>query len=122
MSSLTSEIDQAVRAMSVKVTDDTITVDLDDGRTLTVPTAWYPRLLHATPEERADYEIDRVGVTWEKIEADFSIRGLLLGRKSGESPASFQFWLTNREKGRKVKFEDFLKEKQKKAKLRKPHS
>ena len=83
MISLADELDQTVKATLVSVTDETITVDLDDGRTLAVPTAWYPRLLHAKQSERASYEIDRVGVTWPMIEADFSIRGLLLGHKSG---------------------------------------
>jgi hypothetical protein len=97
-----------VRATSVRVTDDEITVELEDGRTLSVPTAWFPRLVHATPRERANYEVDDVGVTWPDVEADFSIRGLLLGRKSGESPKSLKFWLDNRSKGRKVKFVDYI--------------
>ncbi|HWE03016.1 MAG TPA: DUF2442 domain-containing protein [Tepidisphaeraceae bacterium] len=115
MVSLAGEIDQTVKATSVSVTDETITVDLENGRTLAVPTACYPRLLHATQNERAAYEIARVGVTWPAIEADFSIRGLLLGRKSGETPASFQFWLTNRQQGRKVAFEHYMKARRKKA-------
>src|SRR5436853_3241966 len=86
MSSLASELEQAVKATSVRVTDDTITVELEDGRSVSVPTAWYPRLLHATPKERANHEIEEEGVIWPDVEADFSIRGLLLGRKSGESP------------------------------------
>jgi hypothetical protein len=108
MSSLAVEIDRAVQATSVRVTDDTITVDLEDGRTISVPTAWYPRLLHATADERARYEIDSVGVMWPDVEADFSIRGILLGRKSGESPECFKFWLDNRKKGRKVTVEEWL--------------
>ena len=115
MVSLASEMEHAVKATSVEVTDEVISVVLDDGRTLTVPTAWYPRLQHATVRERANYEIDRVGITWPDIEADFSIRGLLLGRKSGESPESFGFWLTNRQKSHKVTFEDYMKKKQKKT-------
>lgn len=111
MVSLAPELEWTVLATSVRVTDKTITVELDDGRTVTAPTAWYPRLLHATAAERARYEIDSVGVTWPDIDADFSIRGLLLGRKSGESPESFKFWLDARRKGKKVTLADFIKAK-----------
>lgn len=99
-----------VQAASVTVTDENITVELADGRSVIVPTAWYPRLRHATPEERADYEIDEYGVTWPAIEADFSIRGLLLGHRSGENPDSFRFWLRNRKHGRRVTVIDWMKQ------------
>jgi hypothetical protein len=59
--------------------------------------------------ERANYEIDGYGVTWPDVEADFSIRGVLRGKKSGESAASLKFWLNHRRKGRKVTFEDYIK-------------
>jgi hypothetical protein len=108
MASLAAELERTVMATAVRVTDETITVELEDGRTIAVPTAWYPRLLHATSKERAKYEIDSVGVMWPDVEADFSIRGILLGRKSGESPSSFKFWFENRKKGRRVKVEQFL--------------
>lgn len=55
-------------------------VDLTDGRTLGVPLAWFPRLLHATPEQRARVELSRVGLHWEDIDEDISIAGLLAGR------------------------------------------
>jgi hypothetical protein len=109
MASLAAELEQTVRASSVHVTDETITVELEDGRTIAAPTSWYPRLLHATAAERANYEIDSVGITWPDIDADFSIRGLLLGRRSGESPKCFKFWLDARKKGKKVTLEDFMK-------------
>jgi hypothetical protein len=96
-------------AKSVTVTDEAITIKLDDGRVVSVPTKWYPRLLHATRAERANYEIDSYGITWPDIEADFSIQGILLGHRSGESSASLKFWLSNRRKGRKVTFEDYMK-------------
>ena len=83
MNSLAVEVAQEVQATSVRVTDDVITVDLDDGRSIAIPTAWYPRLMHANGRERANYAIDYVGVSWPDVEADFSIRGILLGRKSG---------------------------------------
>ncbi len=109
MTSSASELDLDMRATGVVVSDDTITVDLDDGRSIVVPTSWYPRLKHATRAERLKYEIDGYGISWPQIEADFSIRGLLLGRKSGESPESFKFWLENRRKGRKTTFEEYVK-------------
>ena len=76
---------ETVAAKAVRVTDGLITVSLDDGRTVSIPTKWYPRLLHATPAEGAEYEIDSHGVMWPRIEADFSIRGILLSEESGES-------------------------------------
>jgi hypothetical protein len=109
MHSLATELEEKVRATSVQVTDETITVDLEDGRTISVPTAWYPRLVYATPKERANYEIASFGVSWPDVEADFSIRGILLGRKSGESPECFKFWLDHRKKGRRVTVEQWLR-------------
>jgi hypothetical protein len=112
MDSLAAELETA-RATSVKVTDETISVELEDGRTIVVPTEWFPRLIHATAAERAKYEIDEVGVRWPEVDADFSIRGLLLGRMSGESPASFKYWLDARKKGRKTTLMDFVKSRRK---------
>ena len=116
MPSLVAELGIDVRAPSVEVADDAISVDLEDGRTIVVPTSWYPRLKHATAKERANYEIDLVGVHWPEVDADFSIRGLLLGRKSGESPKSFKFWLDARKRGKKVTLADFVKSQRKKRK------
>lgn len=108
MASSAVEIEPTAQTKSVRVTDEAITVKLKDGRTIIVPTSWYPRLLHATTRERANYEIDSVGVSWPDVEADFSIRGLLLGRKSGENPECFRFWLNARKKGRRVTVEEWL--------------
>lgn len=55
-------------------------VDLTDGRTLGVPLAWFPRLLNATPAQRAKVEVSRVGLHWEEIDEDISVAGLLAGR------------------------------------------
>ena len=109
MSSSAAELERTVRAKSVAVTNDAITVKLDDGRSVSVPTKWYPRLLHATPAERANYEIDSYGISWPEVEADFSIRGILLGHKSGESTESLKFWLNRRRKGQNATVEDYLK-------------
>ena len=69
------------RVRDVRVTDDAISVDLFDGRTITVPLAWYPRLLHATPEQRANWRIAGAGygIHWPDIDEDLSTRGLLQG-------------------------------------------
>lgn len=109
MSSLSAEIEAVGRAKSVAVTDELITVEFEDGRLISIPTKWYPRLLYATPGERENFEIDSYGISWPEVEADFSIRGLLLGKKSGEAPESFRFWLDHRRKGRRVTVEDYLK-------------
>ena len=69
------------RVIDVRVTEDTISVDLYDGRTITVPLAWYPRLLHATPEQRANWRIAGAGygIHWPDVDEDLSVQGLLQG-------------------------------------------
>ena len=69
------------RVRDVRVTDDAIGVDLFDGRTITVPLAWYPRLLHATSEQRANWRISGAGygIHWPDIDEDLSTQGLLQG-------------------------------------------
>lgn len=69
------------RVRDVRVSDDAISVDLFDGRTITVPLAWYPRLLHATPEQRANWQIAGAGygIHWPDIDEDISTQGLLQG-------------------------------------------
>jgi hypothetical protein len=81
------------RATSVDVTDDTLSVELEDGRTISVPLAWYPRLAHGSADERRKYTIGHWGIHWEDLDEDISIKGLLLGQKSGESQASLARWL-----------------------------
>lgn len=90
-------------AEDVLVTEDTLTVDMSDGRTISVPTAWYPRLLHATPEKRTNWRmIGRGhGLHWEDIDEDISLEDLLAGKSSGESQTSFKKWLEAR-KSRKT--------------------
>lgn len=69
-----------VSATQVHFDEHTMTVDLTDGRTLRVPLAWFPRLLRATPTERAQVELSRIGLHWERLDEDISIAGLLAGR------------------------------------------
>ena len=86
------------RAQEVRVTDDCLSVDLTDGRTISVPLAWYPRLLNDTSDERANWRFigDREGVHWPELDEDISVENLLLGKRSGESQASFGRWLERR--------------------------
>jgi hypothetical protein len=69
-----------ISATAVRFDEHTMWVDLTDGRTLGVPLAWFPRLLHASPDVRARVEISRVGLHWEDLDEDISIAGLLAGR------------------------------------------
>ena len=97
MSTSTVEI-ELPNAESVTVTDDTLSVDLSDGRTLSVPLAWFPRLFHASPKERNNWRLigKGHGIHWEEIDEDISVEGLLAGKPSGESQASFKKWLKRR--------------------------
>lgn len=70
----------SARAISVRFDDDQMWVALDDARTLGVPLAWFPRLFHATPEQREAVTISPDGLHWEAIDEDISIAGLLAGR------------------------------------------
>jgi hypothetical protein len=94
---------QTPYAQDVKVTDDTLCVDLGDGRTISVPLAWFPRLVHATSEERNNWRLigSGEGIHWENIDEDISIEGLLAGHAPGESQISFKKWLKTRNSRRK---------------------
>jgi len=85
-------------AKRVVVSDDTLSVDLADGRTISVPIEWFPPLLHATAEERAKWRVigNGEGIHWEDIDEDISVEGLLAGKASGESQASLKRWLSQR--------------------------
>ncbi|MCB9774955.1 MAG: DUF2442 domain-containing protein [Nitrospiraceae bacterium] len=79
-------------AQDVTVTDDTLSVDLGDGRTISVPLVWFPRLVNGTPKERNNWRLigKGEGIHWEDLDEDISIEGLLAGHASGESQASFK--------------------------------
>lgn len=85
-------------AVGVEVTDDALSVELSDGRAILAPLAWYPRLLHATPDERSNWRLigKGQGVHWEDLDEDISVEGLLAGRRSGKSQVSFKRWLEAR--------------------------
>ncbi len=86
------------RITSISISDDTLSVDLEDGRTICVPIGWYPRLVHGTPAERANFQISAAGygIHWPDLDEDIGVDGLLWGKKSAESLESFQRWLQKR--------------------------
>jgi hypothetical protein len=87
-----------IKASSVRVSDDALIVDLSDGRTVSAPLAWYPRLLHGTAAERDDHQFigEGLGIHWPRLDEDISVEGVLAGRRSHESKESFEHWLTAR--------------------------
>jgi hypothetical protein len=86
------------RIVHVTVTEDTLAADLEDGRSIAVPIGWYPRLSHATPAERAHFEISGAGygIHWPDLDEDIGVEGMLLGKKSTESQESLARWLAVR--------------------------
>ena len=99
MPSLDVEQNLDVEATAVRVTDDTLSVDLEDGRTIAVPLAWYPRLQNGTPDEWSNFEIGAYGIHWPDLDEDISADGLLAGRRSGETQESLRKWLQARKAG-----------------------
>lgn len=91
-----------VLATNLRFTDESLIVDLADGRTITVPLSWYPRLAHATKEERDNWEMlfDGEGFSWRDLDEDLSVDGFIKGRPSGESKRSFERWLKAKNEGR----------------------
>ncbi len=95
----TSTTDAVVPAATgVAVTDGTLTVDLSDGRTASAPLAWYPRLLHATAQERGRRQLIArgEGMHWPDVDESISVAALVAGRPSAASAASLQRWLDGR--------------------------
>jgi hypothetical protein len=86
-----------VFAEDVKVTNDSLTFNLSDGRSVSAPLAWYPRLMHGNRKERNNWEIGSgVGVHWPDLDEDISVENLLKGQPSGERQKSLQRWLDSR--------------------------
>jgi hypothetical protein len=85
-------------AINVVVTEDDLTIDLSDGRRMSVPLAWYPRLQYGTADERQNYQLlgDGYAIEWPDLDEHIGIEGLLAGRQSGESQQSFSKWLASR--------------------------
>ena len=97
MNTSTTEV-QVARARHVVITEDSLTVDLVDGRTISVPIGWYPRLLHGKREERTNWRLigGGEGIHWPDLDEDISVENLLTGKPSGESQRSFKRWLEER--------------------------
>ena len=89
---------QEARARRVSVADDVLSVELVDGRTISVPVEWYPRLAHGNAAEQNHWRLigDGEGIHWPDLDEDISVEGLLAGRRSGESQTSVRGWLERR--------------------------
>ena len=94
MSTSETELKGAL-AQNISVSDDALVADLEDGRTITVPLAWFPRLAHGTPAWRLIAGGE--GIHWPDLDEDISIESLLAGRRSGETQESLRRWLQRRE-------------------------
>ncbi len=97
---MSSSVVEAREALAVhdEVTDDTLSVELSDGRTIAAPLAWYPRLAHGTAGERGSWRLigSGRGIHWPEIDEDISVANLLAGQPSAESQSSFKKWLASR--------------------------
>ena len=87
---------------ALAVSEDTLTAELTDGRTISVPLAWYPRLVHATDAERDNWRFagDGQGIHWPDLDEDISVEDLIAGRASAESQDSLRRWLLAKREGR----------------------
>lgn len=92
-------------AVDVAIREGKLIVTLDDGRSIIVPLEWYPRLLHASPKERKNWQLlgDGYAIEWPDLDEHIGIEGLLAGRRSGESRKSFERWLADRQRSRHSK-------------------
>jgi len=97
MSSLTVDFKLA-QIQHVMVTEDTLAVDLSDGRSISVPLGWFPRLQHGSARERGNWRLigRGEGVHWPDLDEDISVENLILGKPSGESQTSFKKWQESR--------------------------
>jgi hypothetical protein len=97
-----STVETPATATEVAVSADLLTVELADGRRLSVPLAWFPRLVHGTVRERKNWRLVAAGrgIHWPDLDEDISVSNLLAGEASGESQTSFKKWLTARGKKR----------------------
>jgi hypothetical protein len=97
MSTSGTELREAA-AQNINVNDDALVVDLADGRTITAPLAWFPRLAHGTPAERSNWRFiaGGEGIHWPDLDEDISVESLLAGRRSGETQESLRRWIEGR--------------------------
>lgn len=96
MSTLTLEIEPLARSLEISV--NSMVIELTDGRRLSVPLSWYPRLLHATDSERDNWQLlgDGYAIEWPDLDEHIGVEGLLAGRRSGEGDSSLKRWLATR--------------------------
>jgi|ERR1700683_5244308 Protein of unknown function (DUF2442) len=101
----------SLRTVYVVCDEKNLSVRLADGRQLSLPLDWYPRLKHGTPAERNNWRLigGGEGIHWPDLDEDLSVESLVAGRKSMESAASFRFWLDNKKQGKLVTLDDFMK-------------
>ena len=101
MATLTVEV-EVPGAVSLDLTEEALSANLSDGRKITVPLEWYPRLVHATHDERVKYELYGEGqyIHWPDLDEDLTVEGLIAGKKSGEGADSFRRWLEAKKAGR----------------------
>ncbi len=87
------------KIQTIEITNDTLSVNLSDGRTISVPLAWYPRLLHGSVAERNCWRLigPGDGIHWPQLDEDISVKNIIFGQASGESQRSFQRWLNERD-------------------------
>jgi hypothetical protein len=95
---ITLVLEREPAAAAVTVTEDKLSVDLTDGRSIVIPLDWYPRLTYGTPAERQNWQLlgDGYAVEWPDLDEHIGIEGLIAGRRSGESRTSFDRWLATR--------------------------
>ena len=101
----TTDRRETARIVDAEVKEDELTVHLEDGRSVTTPVEWYPRLAFATPEERQDFEITGRGrgLHWPQLDEDLSVKGMLAGWPSGEGPRSLKGWKAAMEERRRLR-------------------
>ncbi len=94
----TSKLTETAAVTNVRVTDRFLVVELQDGRVISIPLAWYPRLAEGSPRERRNWELlgPGIGIHWPDLDEDISIEGLLQGLPSGESSGSLNAWRASR--------------------------
>lgn len=97
MNSLAIEV-RTVNIQNVTVTENALVVDLTDGRTISAPLAWYPRLLRGTAAERKHWRLigDGEGIHWQDLDEDISVENIVFGKPSGESQPALKEWLDQR--------------------------
>ena len=93
---IVEKLENGAKAVHVRFTDDNLTVDLADGRTISVPLMYYPRLYYGSEAEREDWVIEGEGIHWPKLDEDIRVADLLIGLPSAESQKSLKQWLERR--------------------------